>query len=200
MKIKYFIISILILGLAACKKGDSYDLSKVTVFAEFEYEADVVVPLNGTFTPNATAKEGDKTLDVTTTGSVDASTVGVYTVTYSATNSEGYDGTATQTVVVHDPSLTGTDVSGNINDMNRTERTAVISLVEGTNNIYYCTDMAFGGVFPLYFQMVGDEMQIINQPFIFGVTEVTGEYDPATRTFHILIVDYGFAYDFEYSN
>ena len=38
------------------------------------------------------AKEGDDVLETTVTGSVDENTVGVYSIVYSATNSDGYDG------------------------------------------------------------------------------------------------------------
>jgi hypothetical protein len=58
--------------------------------------------------------------------------------------------------------------------------------------------MAFGGTFPLYFEMNGDEMNIIPQHFEFGVTQVNASYDPVGKTFHIEIVDYGFTYDFQY--
>ena len=60
--------------------------------------------------------------------------------------------------------------------------------------------MAFGGVFPLYFQMDGDVMVVIPQTFAFGATEVIASYDPVNRTFHTEILPYGFAYDFEYTN
>lgn len=200
MKLKYLIFSILIVGLASCKKGDSYDVSKVTTFASFEYDALVVLEVGEAFTPSAVATEGDKTLDVSITGSADVNTVGVYDIVYAATNSDGYDGLANQTVVVFDPLLTGIDVSGRINDTGRTERTGVISKIEGTTNIFYCTDMGFAGAFPLYFQMIGDVMDVIPQTFAFDATEVNGTYDPVAKTFSIEILPYGFTYEFEYSN
>jgi hypothetical protein len=200
MKFKYLIVCLLIVSLFSCKKGDSYDVSKITTFATFEYDPLVVIPVGTPYTPEVVAKEGDNTITATITGSSDVNTVGVYNYTFSATNAEGYEGTALQTLVVYDPTLTGTDVSGNINDIGRPERTGVISLVEGTSNIFYCTDMGFGGVFPVYFQMIGDVMEVIPQPFIFGVEEVQGTYDPINRTFSVLILPQGFAYNFEYSN
>lgn len=200
MKLKYLIFSILIVGLASCKKGDSYDVSNVTTFASFEYEPEVILEVGDAFTPSAVAIEGDKTLDVAISGSADVNTVGVYDIVYAATNSDGYDGTVSQTVIVFDPLLTGTDVSGNINDIGRPERTGIISKIEGTTNIFYCTDMGFGGAFPIYFQMIGDVMDVIPQSFIFGATTVNGTYDAVAKTFHIEILPQGFTYDFEYSN
>ena len=111
MKFKYIIISLLFASLIACKKGDSYDISKVTIFPTFEYETTVLLQVGETFTPSCIAKEGDKTLDITITGDVDINTAGIYEVVYSATNAEGYDGSANQEVTVYNPAIT-TDISG----------------------------------------------------------------------------------------
>lgn len=111
MKLKYLIFGILIVGLASCKKGDSYDVSKVTVFPTFEHAETVVLQVGDTYTPDGVAKSGEDVLDITVTGTVDVNTAGVYTIVYSAANAEGYDGTSTQMVFVYDPAIT-VDFSG----------------------------------------------------------------------------------------
>jgi hypothetical protein len=61
----------------------------------------VAVDSTKTYTdPGATAKDGEKTIQVTKSGSVDLKTPGSYTITYTATDSTGNVGTATRTVVV----------------------------------------------------------------------------------------------------
>ena len=50
----------------------------------------------------ATATDASGTVEVVTTGTVDTSTVGEYTLTYTATDASGNAGTATRTVNVTD--------------------------------------------------------------------------------------------------
>ena len=60
--------------------------------------ANMNVVLNGTFTdPGATTDEGT----LTTSGSVDVTTAGTYTITYSSTDATGNTATATRTVAVY---------------------------------------------------------------------------------------------------
>lgn len=198
MKLKYIIIGLLLGFLYSCEDGDSVDISSVTIFPVLEFEETVTVEVGEQFTPSATAKEGDTELEVGIDSNVDNTEIGVYSVNYSAKNTEGYSKVGTQTVVVHDPSIVGTDVSGVVMDKSTNSRTGVISLVEGTSNIYYCTDFAFAGVFPLYFMMDGDNMVVIAQEFVFGVTSVDAVYNPSSREFSITVNPYGFSYNFQY--
>lgn len=180
--------------------GDSVGVSTVTYFPSFELAAgdNVVIETGDDFSPDATVTEGETQLTPDISNGVDNTTPGIYTVSYSAENSDGYSGSKSQSVVVYDPAIIPTDVTGNIADIGRPERKGVITLVEGTTNIFHGTDMAFGGVFPLYFQMDGDVMTVISQPFIFGVTSVDASYDPATRQYSITVQPQGFAYNFQY--
>ncbi|WP_298239206.1 immunoglobulin-like domain-containing protein [uncultured Algibacter sp.] len=172
--------------------------SDLTFFPTFEFEPTAIVAVGDTFTPSATANEGGVDLPVGISGSADTNTIGIYTITYSATNSDGFDGSETQTVIVHDPSIVGTDVSGDIQDVGRPERTGVISLVPGTTSIFFVTDFAFGGTFPMYFQMDGDVISEIAQVYPFGATSVDMTYDPITKTFTTFVNPYGFGYTFQY--
>ncbi len=184
----------------ACESDDTENVSDITNYATFEFEELVVVPLGGTFTPEASASEDGNPLEVKSSGTVNTDVVGIYDIVYSATNSDGFDANVFQTVVVHDPEIIGTDVSGAIQDKNRPSRTGIISLVEGTTSIFFVTDFAFGGTFPMYFQMNGDVISEIPQNYIFGVTTVILTYDPSTREFTTEVLPYGFAYEFEYQN
>lgn len=186
-----------ILLVASCTEEDPIK-STITNFPTFEYEEFVVVAIGDPYTPSAQAFEGDAEIEVEINGSVDTGTVGVYSISFSASNSDGYNGTASQTVVVHDPAIVGTDVSGEIQDTTRPVRDGVISLVPGTTSIFFASDFGFGGVFPMYFQMDGDVISEIPQSYVFDATSVDLTYDPVNKIFTTLIHPYGFGYTFEY--
>lgn len=197
------IASLSLTTIACDKEGDSYGVSTITYFPSFELVdgEDVVVEVGDEFVPNVIVREGDKELEPTIDSNVDSDVPGVYNVSYAAVNSDGYTGSAEQKVVVYDPSIVPTNVAGNIVDVNNAARTGTIKLVPGTTNIYLGSDMAFGGVFPLYFQMDGDEMTVVPQAFpsAFGVSGVVASYNPATKRFSVLIQPQGFAYTFQLS-
>lgn len=195
------VVLLSVISVACDPDGDSYGVSTITYFPSFELVdgENVVVEVGENFVPNAIVKEGESNLEPTIDSNVDSDVPGIYSVSYSAVNSDGYTGSASQEVVVYDPSIVPTDVSGDIVDVNNSARTGEISLVPGTTNIFYGSDMAFGGVFPLYFQMDGDELTVIPQQFpsAFGVSSVDASYNPVTKRFSVLINPQGFAYTFQ---
>jgi len=103
-------------SMSSCRDIDSYDTSTITNFVTFTVTGgDVSIPIGSTFTdPGVVAKEGteDETSSVTKSGSVDVSKAGVYTITYSATNKDGFSSSATRKVYVYDPNNTTSDISG----------------------------------------------------------------------------------------
>jgi hypothetical protein len=94
-------------------------ISKITVYPTLTLVGDRYMAIvNGAtpFTdPGATATEGETEIPVTVTGSVDANTPGVYTLTYTAVNKDGFSASATRTVVIAnvDAAAAATDLSGN---------------------------------------------------------------------------------------
>lgn len=184
----------------ACEDGDSVDISTTTFFPTFELVdgESVVIETGEGFVPDAIVTEGETELEPTIDSNVDDEVPGVYTVVYSAVNSDGYAGTASQQVIVYDPAIIPTDVTGNIVDVNNSSRKATITLVPGTTNIFYGSDMGFAGVFPLYFEMNGDVMTVVPQTFALGQSSVEASYDPVTKRFSVLIQPAGFAYTFKY--
>lgn len=126
MKIKVILVSIFIIGfLGSCNKKDNFNYpagtvggSKITYFPVLTMAGDdhMAVPLNGTYTdPGVTAKEGENDLTVTVTGSVDVTTVGVYDLTYSAINKDGFAASVKRYVAVYETDATAAahDLSGN---------------------------------------------------------------------------------------
>lgn len=196
--LKLFSVFVLSVMIVSCSEEDPIE-STITYFPTFEYQDLVVVELGDSFTPSANAFEGDTELEVTISGSSDTNTVGIYNYTYSATNSDGYDGVVSQVVIVHDPTIVGTDVSGDIYDTNTPTRKGSISLVAGTTSMYYCTDMGGSGILPVYFQMDGDIMTVVPQPWNYStVNGATASYNPIDLTFDITFStgwNYVFAYE-----
>jgi hypothetical protein len=75
----------------------------------------MAIPLNGTFTdPGAEAKEAGATIQYKTSGTVNTAAVGVYKVTYTATNKDGFPASTSRFVAVYstDATATGNDLSG----------------------------------------------------------------------------------------
>lgn len=198
-KIKIIILLLFIGILGSCDQNETGNVSKITTFAKFnDYTKVASIPIGGTFSSDAMATENGENIALDTKSDIDNTTVGIYTYTSTAKNSDNFSLDATQTVIVYDPNATGTDVSGDIEDVNRPTRKGVISLVDGTNNIFYVTDFAFGGVFPMYFQMNGNMISEVPQNYIFSVTKVNLTYNPTTKIFTTEVLPYGFSYTFQY--
>lgn len=185
--------------IVSCSIEDPIE-STVTQYAKIEYDPFVVVEKGGDFTAEATATENGNSIDVSISGAVNTEEVGIYKIYYSAVNSDGFAATVDQTVVVHDPAVSGTDVTGEIWDKNNHSRTGVITLVEGTNSIFKASDFGFAGTFPVYFQMNNNEIKAIPQMYDFGATDVELAYDPTNREFSVKILPFGYTYTFEYIN
>lgn len=99
----------------ACEDEETDGVSFVTSYPTFELEGGSIISIvsGGSFTdPGVTATEDGKQLEVSVSGQVDTSTPGLYTLTYSATNSDGFDGTASRLIVVTAEDVSGTDLSG----------------------------------------------------------------------------------------
>jgi len=115
-KIIYSLFVCLTLFLGSCSDKTSFDDSKITYFVTFALSGDqtMLVPVGTAYVdPGVKATEGAK--DVTSTmkiaGAVNSNSIGLYPVTYSAVNSDGFQSSAIRTVIVYDPNVT-TDISG----------------------------------------------------------------------------------------
>ncbi|UKJ07687.1 DUF5011 domain-containing protein [Solitalea lacus] len=117
------IVFIACICVSSCKEYDTnypegyVGSSKVTSYPILTLNGDRYVALvnGGTFTdPGATATEGGQDVPVTVSGTVDPSKPGVYTLTYTAVNSDGFSASINRTVVVAtvDASAINNDFSG----------------------------------------------------------------------------------------
>jgi hypothetical protein len=125
MKIKFFISLAFVIALSfSCNKKDNFNYpegtvgrSKITYFPILTLNGDqyMTVEIGGTYTePGATAKEGENDLTVTIDGSVDVNTPGVYDITYSAVNKDGFSALTRRFVAVYetDAGAAAHDLSG----------------------------------------------------------------------------------------
>jgi len=106
MKKGLYIIALLLLtiGFAGCEK-ESAGLTSITYYATIELNGGetMIVSKDSTFTDPgfvATMNGVDVSDQVVVEGEVDTSTSGVYTITYSMTNEDGFPSSVTRTVIV----------------------------------------------------------------------------------------------------
>lgn len=194
-----FFLILSLTSLVSCSYEEEIG-SNITNYAVIKVDPIKVIALGGNYTATAEVTENNLSIPYTIVGDdeVDENTVGIYDVTFSATNQDGFTSSKTQTVVVHNPNIIGTDVSGEVRDKTTNSRKATISLVEGTTSIFYSTDFGFAGVFPMYFQMNGNTISEIKQHYSLNVESVDLTYDPVAKIFTTFISPNGFSYTFEY--
>lgn len=99
----------------SCTKA-SEGLTRLTYYPAIEIIGgeEVTVPVGSSYVDagcTATIGDEDVTSQVVTESNVNTNKIGLYSVSYSATNVDGFGKTVTRTVIVYDPNVT-TDISG----------------------------------------------------------------------------------------
>lgn len=147
---KIFSLFLLIGTLMSCEK-DSEDISRITYYVDIalEGESSVAIALGEQYAePGFTAMEGENDVSesVEITSNVDNNQIGVYQVSYSATNQDGFSSSTARTVVVYDPAAPDVDLSGTYNtSVVRTEsdgsnprpRSSSIEITKVGNGVFY---------------------------------------------------------------
>lgn len=144
MKRYSILILLFLIGFTSCKKDTIHNteekvgISKVTHFPILTMSGDQIMTIEngGTFTdPGVTAKAGETDVPVTATGSVNTSENGVYTINYSAVNSDGFSATTRRTVVVYstEADAAAHDLSG---DYARTSNGSVATWTKIAPGVY----------------------------------------------------------------
>ncbi len=205
-----------VFGLTSC--SDDYDTtdSRLTYYVNLEMQGDafVQVPIGTTYTDagcKATMNGQDATSRITTSGieDIDVNTAGLYTVTYSAVNDDGFPASVSRTVAVCDPSIT-TDLSGTWVTQSGTQRIyggATVTpyadftckITKAAPGIFYVSDL-FAGYYDqragygssyackAYLQLLADNTLVCLSNGVAGwgdaIDEGTfqGSYDPETAT------------------
>ncbi|MEP6951282.1 MAG: DUF5011 domain-containing protein [Ginsengibacter sp.] len=180
MKKRYvYILIVFVLALSSCDKDPivSNDKmvgrSKVTYYPNFEITGgeNISVVVGPAFTdPGVKASAGGADIPVTTSGTVDGSAVGFYTLTYAATNVDGYSASVTRNVfVIPSAEVQGVDLSGAYMTTGGTPNATITKIAPGV----YFTDNCWGNgstaIIPAYFFCPDGKIPII--PF-----QVAGPY------------------------
>lgn len=205
------IVGIACLSLFVSCEKETEGISFETNYASFELtgENPYNLPVGTAYVePGVKAREGDKELQVTTSNNINHNKLGIYTVNYSATNSDGYIASTTRTVAVYNPAAPSTDFSGtyvcNMFRLNadgsgrRAFDGLKIVITKVGPGIFYVTDLlggyydqgvAYGPAYAMtgYIALNADNSLTLLSSFVNGWGDGLeafrdGKYDPATGT------------------
>ncbi|HMH32444.1 MAG TPA: immunoglobulin-like domain-containing protein [Puia sp.] len=199
MKNKIILLSFLVIAaFCSCNKdtfhntADKVGISKVThyVVLKLKGEGIVSVVAGGSFTdPGADATENGATAQYSTSGSVDVNTPGLYILTYSAVNKDGFSSSVSRTVVViagHENP--GVDISGSYAYVGSSTYTSTVTKVaEGV----YTTDNCWSGatVIPCIFVCLdGANITMPSQATAFGELSGTGTLDVTGHLIYVVSI------------
>jgi len=115
--IKYIFLLIFTAGFfSSCERDlETEGLSRITYYPVLTIKGEQwnSVLVGDSFTDaGVTATEGESEIEVTTTGTVNTSVPGVYTLTYTATSKDGFSASTRRYVGVIDPAAAAMDLSG----------------------------------------------------------------------------------------
>lgn len=146
----------------------------------------------------AVAKENGTAINVAIDGEVDVNTPGVYILSYSATNSDGYSASLSRTVIVMPESFIpgSADISGDYKLASNSRPSTVTKVVDGvyTMSDGWGTATSSGNPSPIFcylFCTDGVNITMPNYPTVFGGMEGTGTYDGTKMVITTTLVDQG---------
>lgn len=199
-------------ALTSCNDDGEFTDAKVTYYPTLELNGDefTLVPIGTNYTEEgckATQQGVDVSNQVVTTGSVDTETAGLYYITYTFTNEQGYQSSISRTVAVCDPSITTNvagkytvqegsyrDYNGKISDFKGysvTVTKAAPGLFKITDFMggYYDQGAGYGSTYAMtgYFQLLSDNTIKVLSSSVAGWGDSldaleNGKYDPETGT------------------
>lgn len=214
--ILYFVplFAILLIFNGCEKEVTSEDTSSITYYVDLQLKGDgiVTIPQGGTYNePGFTADEGgtDASGKVQVKGNVDASTIGVYSLSYSVLNEDGFPATAERTVIVYDPDAPDTDISGTYSGSREGRGGGPVTIGKLAPGIFQASDM-FGGFYEVVLgyglaYRLRSIIQLKDDNSISGLQTDSpwgpwniqnGAYDPATNTITHTVFHVGFSFGF----
>ncbi len=118
MKKIIYSISVLLITILfiSCTDDTSEGVSKITYYPILEMVGNdvVIIPVGGTYVDEGIiAKAGASEIEYKTTSTVDNSKIGVYYITYTAYNAEGYSASIARAVLVKSATPQTDDFTGN---------------------------------------------------------------------------------------
>lgn len=155
---KYQIIFTLLLfiGVSSCKKDlTSEGVSTTETYVRFDLTgpSTLILPIGTNFVdPGYKGVEGttDVTDKVKVVSTVDGSTLGLYTITYSAVNIHGYSSSLVRTVIIYNPKSPDIDLSGGYSStVNRVKparsfKKLNVDIVKIATGFFYISDFIGG--------------------------------------------------------
>jgi len=201
--------SLLAILFVACNKDDIHNtedqvgISKVTHFPVLTLTGDryMAIEAGGTFTdPGIEATEGGATIPYTTEGSVNTGEVGVYDLTYTAVNKDGFPASLTRTVAVYstDASAAANDLSGTYVRTSNGQSSTWAKLAPGVYTVANPGGAVGVSLTVIAFNSTGNTIKIPEQTIGDGSTMTSAQESyspgpPATYTWQILNSGYGTA-------
>ena len=201
-----FILIAIVAAISSCKRDPiisndkNVGISRITYYPIFAIAGENLISIikGATFTdPGVKATAGGADVPVTTTGAVDVNAVGLYTLTYTATNADGYSSSASRIVVViPSAELPGVDLSGNYDavPVGSTPGPAITTkIAQGVYSTTNCWGNS-GAVIPAYFICTdGNSIIVPTQGSPYGSLESTapGTYAAGLITWSIDLIDQG---------
>jgi len=179
---KLIIFSFLVAAfMVSCNEADIVDtdqqvgISKVTYYPILTVTGEeyVTVAKGGTFTdPGATAEAGGASVPVVASGTVDTNTVGVYVVTYTATNTDGFSASASRFVVVYstDAGAAAQDLSGNYARTSNGSVSTWTKIAPGTYKVFNPGGAPGTNLTVIAFNPTGNIIHVPTQPDSAGGT------------------------------
>jgi hypothetical protein len=176
-----------------CQDEETDDVSFVTSYPVFELTGGDIVSIvagEAFSDPGVIATEAGEEIPVTTTGEVNTDEPGVYTLTYTATNQDGFQGTATREVVVTAEDVSDTNLAGTY--LRNGDSANPLITVEKIADGYYETANASGDANRIAARFVhtgGDELLLPIQNSRFGRFEGSGMITAAGFDLQIVLID-----------
>ncbi len=176
---KFTLLSFLLFFVVGCSLETPIE-STITEFAEFEVTGGsfVYLEVGAPFIePGIVALAGGESLEVETSGTVDVSTPGVYVLTYSAVNADGFPATTTRFVAVGNKEVAlNRDLSGTY--LTGTRTNTVTQIVPG---FYLNSDILPNNGIQVFMADLGNGQLIIPpQSSRFGTVYADPSIDPAS--------------------
>lgn len=198
MKKYLIILTAFVLFFTSCEK-ETEGISKETTFPVLNRAGEETIYLKkgDVFTdPGVSATEGDQKLEVKTSGTVNTSVQGVYTITYSAINSDGYPGSITRRVVVSDISAEAAaiDLSGSYARDTNGSLAVWTKVAPGVYSVFNPGGAPGTDLTVIVFNPTISRIFIPEQVSSDGsITSSSSEvYNPATGTYSWIIVNSGY--------
>lgn len=190
---------VVLLLMTSCRKDnfnypkDTVGSSKIIYFATFSMAGSPyssIVQGDNYTDPGATATQNGTELPVTVTGAVDATKAGIYTITYSAVNTDGFPASVKRVVaVLPSAELPGVDLSGSYFYVGTGANDAKITkLAPG----FYSSENCFGNLLTLpclFFCMDGGHLIIPPQPTPYGEMYGTGTLSSTGALTYLITIE-----------